>query len=123
MDFLHHVSGNFHVIFEMISLFMEVIGVLIMFGGVLMGLYQAGKAYITKTKTKHIYSHIRQEIAHAILLGLEILIAVDIIKTVTTELTMENTMTLGLIVIIRTILSISLEVEIENRFPWSKREK
>lgn len=62
----------------------------------------------------------REEIGRAILLGLEILIAVDIIKTVTTELTFESTVNLGLIVLIRTILSISLEVEIEKKWPWQK---
>ena len=66
------------------------------------------------------YTHIREEIARAILLGLEIFIAVDIIKTVTTDLTLTSVLTLGLIIIIRTLLSVSLEWEIEKKFLWQK---
>ncbi len=84
-----------------------------------MGITRAMKAW-GKDSEKHIYTHIREEIGRAILLGLEVLIAVDIIKTVTTDLTLESTLTLGLIVLIRTILSFSLELEIERRFPWQK---
>ena len=84
-----------------------------------MGIIRAIKAW-GKDTGKHIYTHIREEIGRAILLGLEVLIAVDIIKTVTTDLTFQSTLTLGLIVLIRTILSFSLEVEIERRLPWQK---
>ena len=66
------------------------------------------------------YTHIREEIARSILFELEILIAVDIIKTVTTDLTLTSVLTLGLIIIIRTLLSVSLEWEIEKKFPWQK---
>lgn len=66
------------------------------------------------------YTYIREEIARAILLGLEILIAVDIIKTMTTDLTLTSVLTLGLIIIIRTLLSVSFEWEIEKKFPWKK---
>ena len=63
------------------------------------------------------YTHIREEIARSILLGLEILIAVDIIKTVTTDLALTSVLTLGLIIIIRTLLAVSLEWKIEKKFP------
>ncbi len=66
------------------------------------------------------YTHIREEIARLILLGLEILIAVDFIKTVTTDLTLTSVLTLGLIIIIRTLLAVSLEWEIEKKSPWQK---
>ena len=65
------------------------------------------------------YTHIREEIARSILLGLEIFIAVDIIKTVTTDLTLISVLTLGLIIIIRMLLSVSLEWEIE-KIPMAK---
>ena len=66
------------------------------------------------------YTHIREEIARSILLGLGILIAVDIIKAVTTDWTLTSVLTLGLIIIIRMLLSVSLEWEIEKKFPWQK---
>jgi uncharacterized membrane protein len=55
-----------------------------------------------------------------ILLGLEILVAGDIIATVVTEPTIRSVISLAIIVVIRTFLSISIEVEIEGRFPWQK---
>lgn len=113
----------FYIIFERASLILEFLGVAVIFGGILFGMFHAIIAFINPKNHRQIYSQIRLEMAHAILLWLEILIAVDIIKTVTTELTLQNTLTLGLIVIIRTILSISLEVEIENRFPWQKKHE
>jgi uncharacterized membrane protein len=54
------------------------------------------------------------------LLGLEILVAGDIIATVVTEPTMDRVLALGVIVLIRTCLSLSIQVEIEGRFPWQK---
>lgn len=111
-----------HHFFETISLIIEVIGVLVIFFGILRGFIHAIVNYLRKNSRENIYATIRIEIAHAILLGLEILIAVDIIKTVTTELTIENMLILAFIVFIRTILSISLEVEIEGKFPWQSKE-
>lgn len=77
-----------------------------MFCGVLLGFIKAAIHF--KNSEKHIYTHMREEIGRSILLGLEILIAVDIVKTVTTALTLESVINLGLIVLIRTFLSLSL---------------
>ena len=54
------------------------------------------------------------------LVGLDLLIAADIIKTVTVEATLENTVTLGLLVLIRTFLSWSIVVEVTGRWPWEE---
>ena len=62
----------------------------------------------------------RQTLGRSILTGLELLVAADIIRTVAVEPTMESVLVLGLIVIIRTFLSFSLEVEIEGHWPWQK---
>lgn len=67
------------------------------------------------------YKQLRHDLGKAILLGLEILVAADIIATVVTEPSMERVLTLGLIVLIRTFLSLSLQVELEGRFPWQPR--
>ena len=64
------------------------------------------------------YHAFRLSLARAILLGLEFLVAADIIGTVAVEATLENLFVLGLIVLIRTFLSFSLEVEINGRWPW-----
>lgn len=68
------------------------------------------------------YKELRHDLGKAILLGLEILVAADITATVVTEPTMTRVLTLGIIVLIRTFLSLSLQVELEGKFPWQKNE-
>jgi uncharacterized membrane protein len=66
------------------------------------------------------YHTLRTSLARAILLGLEFLVAADIIGTVAVEPTLSNLYVLALIVLIRTFLSFSLEVEINGRWPWQE---
>jgi uncharacterized membrane protein len=68
------------------------------------------------------YKAYRRNLGRGILLGLEFLVIGDIIGTVAVEPSFENLGVLGLIVIIRTFLSFSLEVEIEGRLPWRSAE-
>ena len=63
----------------------------------------------------------RSGLGRSILLGLEFLVAADIINTVAVEPTLESLLVLAGIVLIRTFLSFSLEVEIDGRWPWQKR--
>lgn len=65
----------------------------------------------------------RKTLGRSILTGLELLVAADIIRTVSVEPTMESVLVLGVIVIIRTFLSMSLEVEINGRWPWQGGER
>jgi len=67
------------------------------------------------------YRGYRHQVARALLLGLEILVAADIIRTVALEPTLKNVAILGLLVLIRTFLSWGLVVEIEGRWPWQTR--
>jgi uncharacterized membrane protein len=66
------------------------------------------------------YRSYRQGLGRAILLGLEFLIAGDIIRTVVVAPTLENVLILALIVIIRTFLSMALQLEVEGRWPWQR---
>ncbi|MFD1095460.1 DUF1622 domain-containing protein [Salegentibacter chungangensis] len=68
------------------------------------------------------YRKLRQDLGKGILLGLEILVAGDIIATVVTEPTMDRVLALGVIVLIRTFLSFSIELEIEGKFPWQQHK-
>jgi uncharacterized membrane protein len=68
------------------------------------------------------YGAYKVQLGKALLLGLELLVAADIIRTVALEPTMQSVMMLGLLVIIRTFLSWSLVVEIEGRWPWQGRK-
>jgi uncharacterized membrane protein len=65
----------------------------------------------------------RSNLGRAILLGLEFLVAADIINTVAIEPSLESLLILGGIVLIRTFLSFSLEVEIEGRWPWERHKR
>lgn len=105
---------------EYIAKGMEVIGVIIIAIGSLIAI---SRFFISQLKNKnHLYTRLRSELGKAILLGLEVLVAADIIATVVTEPTLNRVTTLGIIVLIRTFLSISLQVEIEGKFPWQKTE-
>ncbi len=68
------------------------------------------------------YRSYREHLGHAILLGLEFLVAADIIGTVAVEPSFENLGVLAIIVAIRTFLSFALELEITGRWPWQQRE-
>jgi len=70
-----------------------------------------------------IYTRFRRVLGRAILLGLELLVAADIIKTVAVTPTLESVGVLAIIVLIRTFLSWSLELEISGRWPWQKRSQ
>jgi uncharacterized membrane protein len=71
-------------------------------------------------RTGNYYSLYRQDVGRAILLGLEFLIAGDIIRTVVVAPTLQNVVVLGMIVLIRTFLSLSLQLEIEGKLPWQR---
>jgi uncharacterized membrane protein len=66
------------------------------------------------------YRTYRQGIGRAILLGLEILVAADIIRTVAVSPTFTSVGVLAIIVVVRTFLSMTLQVELEGRFPWQR---
>lgn len=66
------------------------------------------------------YKQLRQDLGKGILLGLEVLVAGDIIATVVAKPSMDGVLALGVIVLIRILLSFSLEIEIEGRLPWKQ---
>lgn len=105
---------------DLIAKIVEVIGVLIMFFGLFFAFYRAIR--VTGGFNHDTYVEIRQTVGKSILLGLEVLIAADIMATVVTEPTLRGVLVLGIIVLIRTFLSLSLQVELEGRFPWQKEK-
>ena len=110
---------------ENIELYIEYTAKVLEIGGVLSiligSLLAIGKYVFSRQKSaKRSYKLLRQELGKGILLGLEILVAADIIATVVTEPDMDKVLTLGVIVVIRTFLSLSIELEIEGRFPWQR---
>ncbi|WP_104164028.1 DUF1622 domain-containing protein [Cryobacterium sp. N22] len=98
----------------------EVAGAAIMVFGGLAALL-AGIPRILRSDTRPTaYQAMRRELGRAILLGLEVLIVADIIRTIVVEPTVESVLVLGAIVIIRVLLSFSLEVEMDGVWPWAR---
>lgn len=104
-----------------LAIAIEAVGVIIIVVGIALALFKF--LFAIKSQRKGSYKHLRQEIGRSMLLGLEVLVAGDIIATVATAPKMDQVLTLGLIVLIRTFLSFSLELEVEGRFPWVKRDE
>ena len=69
---------------------------------------------------KDFYSVMRRRFGRALLLGLEVLVAADIIKTVAVDTSLESVLTLGILVLVRVILSFSLDIEIDGVVPWRR---
>lgn len=69
------------------------------------------------------YRTYRRQLGRSIILGLEFLIAGDIIRTVVVAATLENIASLGLIILIRSFLSITLHLEVEGRWPWQSEKR
>jgi uncharacterized membrane protein len=96
----------------------EAVGVLvIVLGAVAASLHALWRLQNARASTG-LYDAYRANLGRAILLGLELLVAADIIGTVAVDPTLQNLGVLALIVAIRTFLSFSLEVEIQGRWPW-----
>jgi uncharacterized membrane protein len=115
------VMENVKYNIEVIAMIIESFGVVIIAIGSFFFIFRFLFLYLFRRKVKT-FTQLRRELGKAILLGLEVLVAADIIATVSTEPTMEMVLVLGLIVIIRTFLSFALEVELEGRFPWQSRK-
>jgi uncharacterized membrane protein len=96
----------------------EVIGIATLVLGLAAALVRAGLVLTGGRGAEEAYRIVRTVFGRSILLGLEFLVAADIIRTVAVQPSLENVAVLGLIVLIRTFLSFSLEVEIDGRWPW-----
>ena len=98
----------------------EILGILTLVLGLAVALVRAGRALAGGRGGGEGYRIVRTVFGRSILLGLEFLVAGDIIRTVAVQPSLQNVAVLGLIVLIRTFLSFSLEVEIDGRWPWRR---
>ncbi|MBT3174807.1 MAG: DUF1622 domain-containing protein [Lentimicrobiaceae bacterium] len=112
---------NIKVYIEYVSNVVEAVGVITIFIGII---YSLIRYLISLNKhDSNTFINLRHNIGKSILLGLEILIAADIMGTVVTDPTLDSVFVLGIIVIIRTVLSLSLQVELDGKFPWQRSSK
>lgn len=112
------MSVEFRNLVEVVGSALDAVGVIIVALGALIATIRF--AVRSRRDGGGAYPLYRQDLGRAILLGLEFLVAGDIIRTVVVAPTLENVVVLGLIVLIRTFLSIALQLEVEGRWPWQK---
>jgi uncharacterized membrane protein len=109
---------SFDSVVEAIGRGIDAAGVAVIVGGIgLTVLLTVGRMM---RRRSHVYRRFRQEVGRAILLGLELLVAADIIRTVALRPTLESVAVLSVIVLVRTLLSFSLEVEVTGVWPWQR---
>jgi len=99
--------------------FIEAVGVAIIVLGGAHGLF---RAFFERTEGTSYYEDARRDFGRPLLLGLEVLVAGDIIATVTVDRSLESVVTLGILVLVRVTLSFSLDVEIDGILPWRRAQ-
>jgi len=110
----------FNDVIETIGMAIDAAGVVAIVTGAAIA-FVVGAVRLSRRES-NVYRRFRQQLGQAILLGLELLVAGDIIRTVATSPSLNSVAILAAIVLIRTFLSFSLEVETTGRWPWQKRE-
>jgi len=106
---------------EFVAAAFEVAGVAVIAGGFVLALIRAAVTRGTPGSGTA-YVVVRNIFGRSVLLGLEVLVAADLVRTIAVAPTMQNLLALGLLVVIRTFLSWSFDVELEGMWPWKKRE-
>lgn len=110
-------SGEF---FEDVTKAFEVLGVLAMVVGFVFAFLLSVVTWWRSKDGSRAYKMLRNSLGGAILLGLELLVAADIVKTVTSAPSLTDASVLGMIVLIRTVLSFTIEIEMDGVPPWRK---
>ena len=110
-SFMDHVAQGF-----------EALGAAVLVVGIVWSFVLAVVAWRRSGQAANSYVALRAAFGGTLLLGLEVLVAADLVRTVAVAPTLDNVLVLGLIVLIRTVLSFSLETEIEGVAPWRRAQ-
>jgi uncharacterized membrane protein len=113
-------AETFTTLMDHVAQGFEALGAAILVAGVIWSFVLAAAAVRRSGWSAQAYLVLRQAFGGTLLLGLEVLVAADLLRTVAVAPTLENVYVLGLIVLIRTFLSFSLETEIEGVAPWRR---
>ena len=103
---------------ERIAQGFEVVGVAILVIG---GVTAFVRGATNRRTGRAFYRSVRDDFGHTLLLGLEILVAADIVKTVSVDSSIESVTVLGILVLVRTLLSFSIDAEVDGVLPWRRR--
>lgn len=122
-DIIASVPGGETILewIELAALAIEIIAVAIILGAIVYSIANFLIKSIFEPEQEGQYQQLKIRLGKALLLGLEILVAADIVRTVALEATIQSVSVLGLLVLIRTFLSWALVVEIEGRWPWQPK--
>lgn len=104
---------------EDVSEWIEVVAVTVIATAVVVA-FVVGLTVVRRSGVAVAIEAVKRQIGRGLLLGLDLLIAADVIRTVTLEPTLENVSALGVLVVVRTFLAWSLVVELEGRWPWQR---
>jgi uncharacterized membrane protein len=119
------IGGVFDIV-EYLAIALEIAAVGIIIVGVIYAFVSSARSqnFSARDVFDHgeAYKHFRVRLGNTLLLGLEVLVAADVVRTTALQPTLENVAVLGVLIAIRTFLSWSLVVEIEGRVPWRKGE-
>lgn len=107
---------------EDISEWIEIVAIAVIVVAVLAA-FAVGLRDVRSEGLAEAVERVKQVVGRGLLLGLDLLIAADVIRTVTLEPTLENVAALGLLVVVRTFLAWSLMVELQGRWPWQREQR
>lgn len=112
---------HFEDVVELAGEAVELTGIAVIIVGLVISLVVFGIRWLGHRRDREEYQHARESIGRSILLGLELLVAGDIIRTVAVSPSFTSVGVLAAVVLIRTFLSFTLELEISGRWPWQQR--
>ena len=107
-------------LFTVVAVVFEAIGAVAMVAGFIMAIVLGLRSLLRGEGGGAAFQVLRTTLGSGILLGLEVLVAADLIRTITSKPSIEDAFILGLIVLIRTVLSMSIQIEIEGVLPWRR---
>ncbi len=107
-------------VFSTIAVVFESVGVIVMIVGFIIAVVLAARVLGRRESGQQAFTVLRTTLGSSILLGLEVLVAADLVRTITSKPSLEEAAILGMIVLIRTVLSMSIQIEIEGTLPWRR---
>ena len=116
------IMSGIRTVIEWAALGIEIMGATVIVAGIIRVVVTRGTIrYLYQLERPEAYESYKVEMGRSLLLGLEFLVAGDVVRTVALDPTLTNVAVLGLLVLVRTFLSWSLAVEMERRWPWQAR--
>lgn len=117
-----HVIETFHLIVGWAAFGIELLAVVVIVGAVIIVAARHGTfRYLFHLGKAGAYENYRNQLGKSLLLGLELMVAADVVRTVTFDPTVRNVAALGLLVVVRMLLGWGMSVEIEGCWPWQVR--